>query len=213
MTAAALVSGGLAVGRRALDREIEQRVAQAIDEAHLRASADLDTAIRDLIRQRLAGLAVSLSIKAMLIASAFVLYVAGPMTADGFRIVTGFLVAGFVVRDLVAIAPYLGPAMRYARLAGWRPREALRRFVAGLVFERAYAEARAETQRGRNRLWIALSSHRDEAISRRVAERVSRMAVETSFARARSRALLAAASALVMSATYGGFAFLALRAA
>ncbi len=212
ITAATLVGGGLALGRKALDREIESRVNRVIEEAHARASAELDTAIRDVVRRRLISLAVTLAVKAGLIAAAYGLFAGGVLSAQGFRILTAVLLAAYVIRDIIVIAPYLRPALRYARGAGWRPQRAMRNFVVGLVFERAYAEARAETQRGRNRLWIALSSHRDEALSRQVAQKVSEMAVDTSFARARTRLILAVISALVMMAAYSGFAILALKA-
>lgn len=211
--AAAALGGGVALGRRALDRAVEKRLSNAVEIAQAKAAAELDMRIRVLVRERLYALALTLAVKAALIAAAYGLMAAGALTPAGFRVVTTALIVAYLARDVLVTAPYAAPALRYARQAGWNPRRALRIFVVGVVFERAYAEALLALERGPNRIWIAMSNYRRQSISKEVAEKIAAMAVETSFARARLLMIFAVMKALAMMAAYAAFAALAILSA
>lgn len=209
LMAAAAVGGGIAFGRKAIDRTVEKRVSEAIELAQATAIAELDRTIRDILQERLTNLGLSLAFKATLIAAAYALYAAEELTGAGFRIVTSAFLTAFIVRDFLRTAPYMAPALRLARQSNWSPRRALKAFVVGVVFERAYAEALAATTKGPHRFWISLSKYREQSISHEVASKVSEVAYDTSFRRARSRFLISAAAAVVMIVAYSGFAALA----
>ncbi|MGD2132929.1 MAG: hypothetical protein PVI23_09060 [Maricaulaceae bacterium] len=209
LMAAAAIGGGIAFGRKAIDRTVEKRVSEAVEIAQANAIAELDRAIRDIVAERLTNLGLNLVFKATLIAAAYALFATGELTATGFRIVTSAFIAAFVLRDIVRTAPYAAPALRLARQSGWSPRRALKAFVVGVVFERAYAEALAATTRGPHRFWIALSNYREQSISHEVAKTVSEVAYDTSFARARTLFVISALTAAAMLAAYAGFAALA----
>jgi hypothetical protein len=211
--AATAIGGGVALGRRALDRAVERRLNDAIEIAQTNASTELDLRIRDLVRERLTALALTLAIKSALIAAAYALLSTGHLTPTGFRIVTAALIVGYLVRDLLQTAPYIAPAIKYVREARWSPRRALKTFVVGVVFERAYAEALFATERGANRFWVAMSNYRRGNLSEEVAQKIADVAVDTSFARARLLLIIAAAQAAAMLAAYAAFATLAIMSA
>ncbi len=208
--AVAALGGGVAIGRRAIDREVEKRMTGAVEIAQVHASAELDTKIRDLVRQRLLTLAITLTIKASLIGAAYWLMASGHLTHVGFRIVVSGLIIAYIARDILITVPYVAPALRYARQARWSPRKALKTFVVGVVFERAYAEALLATEKGPNRVWLAMSNYRRGRLSTEVAQKIAEFAVETSFARARMLFILSTISAVAMIAAYTGFAWLAI---
>ncbi len=211
--AAAALGGGVALGRRAVDRAVQKRMSDAAEIAQAKASAELDVRIRDLVRERLYALALTLAVKAALIAAAYWLMAAGHLTPAGFRIVTTALIVAYVARDVAVAAPFVAPALRYARQAGWDLRRAVKTFVVGVIFERAYAEALLATERGPTRLWIAMSNYRRQSLSKEVAEKIAEVTVETSFGRARLLVIIALAKALAMLAAYAAFAALALLSA
>lgn len=208
--AVAALGGGVALGRRVLDREVEKRMTGAIEIAQVNAAAELDTKIRDIVRQRLTVLAITLAIKASLIGAAYWLLASGHLTHVGFRIVVTGLILIYIVRDALMTAPYAAPALRYAREARWSPRKAFKTFVVGVVFERAYAEALLATEHGPNRIWLAMSRYRQGRFSKEVAQKIAEFAVETSFSRAKMLFILSACSAVAMIAAYTGFAWLAI---
>lgn len=210
LAVAALGGGAALLGRRVIDREIEKRVSGAIEIAQASAAAELDTKIRDLVRQRLIALAITLAIKASLIGAAYWLMASGHLTHIGFRIVVTGLITIYVLRDALMWAPFVAPAFRYAREARWSPRKAIKTFVVGVVFERAYAEALLATEHGPNRFWLAFSRYRRGSLSKEVAQKIAEFAVETSFTRARMLLILSTVSALAMIAAYTGFAWLAI---
>ena len=207
--AAAALSGGVAMGRKALDREVEKRVSAAVELAQAKAVAELDVRIRVLVRERVVALAINLAIKAAMIAGAYALYANEELTATGFRIMTSVLLTAFLARDVLITAPFVTPALRYARQAGWSPRRAIKTFVVGVIFERAYAEALTVTERGPHRFWIGLSTYGKHSISTDVAQKVAEVAVDTSFTRARTLMLVSAATITIMFAAYSAFATLA----
>ena len=81
--------------------------------------------------------------------------------------------------------------------------------MVGVIFERAYAEALTMAERGPHRLWIGLSNYGKHSISAEVAQKVAEVAVETSFARARTLIIVSGVAVAVMLAAYAGFATLA----
>jgi hypothetical protein len=210
LLAVAAISGGVFIGRRMLDREVERRVQSAVELAQEKASAELDVKIRDLVRERLVTLALTLAVKASLIGAAYWLMAAGHLTHIGFRIVVTSLIFLYIARDVLMTWPYAVPAFRYAREARWSPRKALKTFVVGVVFERAYAEALLATEKGPHRFWLALSNYQHSSFSKEVAQKIAEVAVDTSFARARMLFIISAASAAAMIAAYTAFAWLAI---
>lgn len=202
---AAALGGGAALGRRALNRGIEKRLPAEIEQARERAIVELHRTISSVIRERLVAFTLGLSVKAGLVGAAYLTYVYGLVGPTGLKALVGALIAGFILYDVVRTAPYAAPAFRIVRRHNWRPRRAFVEFVAGVAFERAYAEAMVAVEKGDHRLFVALSKYSAHSLSTEVAEAVADVARSTTFQAARARATLAAALAGLMFAVYAGF--------
>ena len=210
---AAAVAGGVALGRRLLDRGIEKHVSAEIEAAQAATVAELERRAGAVIRERLARFAIALAVKAALIGGVVGLHLYGPLSASDLRLAGVGLIAVFVLHDLYRLAPQIPPAWRLARASGWSPRRALRDIVAAAVFERVHARTLAATAKGPGRLALSLSNHTPRSISEGVAEAVAEIAAATSYERIRLRVILAAATAGTMMLAYAGFVALTLGSA
>lgn len=202
---AALAGGGLALGRRALNRKIEERIPKEIEAARRVEIAELDKQADVIIGERLFAFLVSLLIKAGLVGGAYWLYADGELTAVGLRIVGAVLIVAFLARDLANTLPYALPALRILRGHNWKFKQALTEFVAGVAFERAYAEAIKATQSGSVGAWLAFSSYSAHNVSTEIAVAVAEVARSVTFALVRTRAILAGVTALAMFGAYWFF--------
>ncbi|WDI32691.1 hypothetical protein PUV54_05705 [Hyphococcus flavus] len=213
LIAAMAIGGAAAYGRRAVDREIEKRLPAEIEIARTRAIAELDKHINEVISERLVSFGLSLGVKAGLVAAIYLLFAEGHLTHQGLLIVTSALIAVFVLRDALRTLPYMAPAWRHIRKHRWNPRKALVEFVAGIAFERAYAEAMLAMETGPARYWLAFSKYNAHSISSEVGEAVADVARQTSFSRMKWRAIIAALLAAAMFAVYVTFFLLTVGAA
>ncbi|MEE2692046.1 MAG: hypothetical protein VX640_10955 [Pseudomonadota bacterium] len=212
LVAAAALAGGLALGRRTVSKLIKQRLPAEIEAAKTIASAELDKQIGAFIGERLLSFLVSISIKAGFVGAFYLLHAYEHLTATGLKLVISVMLAMFVIRDGLKTIPYVAPALRHIRRNGWNPKQALKKLVAGVAFERAYANALLASQTGPNRFWIALSNYSAHSISVEVAEAVSDIARTTSLRRARWRIATALVVALVTFAIYSALLFSAIGA-
>lgn len=204
VAAAALGAGALA-GRRAINKSIEQKLPQEIETARELAMAELDKEISRVLKERLGAFTLSLLLKSGLIGAVYLLYEYAYLTGDGLKIVIPFLIAVFIFRDLFNVLPFATPAFKIVRLHRWNARKALVEFVAGVAFERAYAETMIAMESGPGRHWVALSKYSKHNLSTQVAEAVADIARSTSFERAKGRLLLTASFAVIMFAAYVSF--------
>lgn len=205
LLAAAAIGGGAVIGRRAVNHQIEKQLPTEIEAAQARAVVELNKRISQVIAERLTAFGLSLAIKAGLIGGVYLLHSAEHLTREGFRIVVGFLIAAFVIRDAVKTLPFILPAWRLARANRWSPRLAFKEFVAGVAFERAYAETMTIMEAGPKWFWLALSKYTAHSISQDVAQAVADIARQTNFERVKWRAIIAAGLAMFMLAVYIAF--------
>lgn len=203
--AAAAVGGGVLLGRKAITKKIKDRLPAEIEIARAAAIAELDKRTGDVIRERLSVFAVNLCLKAGAIAFPYWLFLEGHLTKPGLNIVVITLIAGFMIRDAVKSLPFVMPALKLARMHSWNPRRALTEFVAGVAFEKTYAEAMIAVETGPNRLWLALSNYSAHNLSTEVAEAVAQVARTTSYDRVKPRVILGVTLAIVMMALYLNF--------
>lgn len=202
MIALGALLGGAALGRRSLDRAVEHRVAVEIERAKELAMRELDTTVEIMLRKKLREFMIVTGIKATVIGCAWLLFRLGYIGDDAMHWIALAIIALFLTRDAVITLPFLTPALRLARRHGWRLRRALSEFVAGHVFEKAYAQALLEVQSGPGRFWVALSTYSAESISRDVAAAVSDLARHTSFDRIWPRVALALVKWAALVALY-----------
>lgn len=212
MIAAAALAGGAALSRRVVDKEIEKRLPLEIEIAKERATAELEKRIGDVISERLLSFGLNIVTKAGLIGGLYLLYAYDQLTLGGFRIAAAIFITLFICRDILTTLPYLAPAYKIARRNKWSLPKALRDLVAGLAFERAYAEALATVETGPNRRWLAFSKYTAHSISTEVAEAVAEVARSASYKKAKQRAIFSAFLALTMAAAYSGFVFITFQA-
>ncbi|WP_411817486.1 hypothetical protein [Hyphococcus sp. DH-69] len=202
---AATLGGAAILGRRAINREIENKIPTEIETARAIAVTEMNKEIGQVISERLLSFSLNLLIKAGLIGAVYLLYAHGHLTSTGLKIVVGCLISAYLVRDAMVTLPFITPALQLIRMHQWNPKKALVELVAGIAFERAYAEAMIATESGPNRLWIALSKYNAHNISEEVAAAVSDVARTTDFGYVKKRALLAAFLVIVLIAAYSGF--------
>ena len=205
---AALAGGGALVGRKLINKQIEKRLPAEIELARETAVAELHKKFSQVISERLASFLLNLCIKGALITGLFALFHYGVINKNAFRIAASLLLTAFLIRDGLRIVPFFAPAYKIVREHGWNGQKALREFVAGVVFERAYAEALIATQQGPDSVWIALSKYSAQNISEDVAIAVCDVARTTDFSQAQRRALLAFAAAAAMAAFYSAYLFI-----
>lgn len=207
---AATVGGGLLVGRKLVNAEIERRLPREIEIAEERAKAELRREIGAVIVDRLVSFALNLATKAALVALAYLAYRAGLYGRDAFRIAIAVLIALFILRDALVTLPFVAPAWRHARQHRFRPRTMVIELVAGAAFEKAYAEAMLAMEQGPGRRWLAMSRYSAEALSREVGEAVADVARSANYRGAAWRAGLAVGGAAAMFAAYSAFLFVTL---
>ncbi len=204
----AAIGGGVALGRKSINRQIENKMPTAIEAAQVLAQAELDKQIKQVISERLFAFTVNLFVKAALVGGVYLLFDLGHLSAQGLKIVIGFLVGVFLFRDALKTLPYFAPAMKHIRQNNWNLRRALTEFIAGVAFERAYAEAMITMETGPNRLLLALSNYTAHSISNEVGEAVREVARSTSFDIVKWRFLIAVVFTAVMSGAYAAFVLL-----
>lgn len=202
LLAAVAIGGGVAAGRQALNRKIEKRLPVEIEAAQAQAIAELNKEIGQVISERLSVFTVTLCVKAALVGGFYLLYAEDQLTAAGLKIIGAALIAAFLVRDALRTLPYMAPALRLIRRHRWNARRALKDFIAGVAFERAYAAAMTAMETGPNRWWLAFSKYTAHSISSDVGEAVAEVARTTRFERVKWRAFVAIGLALVMFAAY-----------
>ncbi|WP_425408778.1 hypothetical protein [Hyphococcus sp.] len=206
--AAAAIGSGVLLGRKAINKKIEERLPVEIETARKAAIAELDKRTGQVIYEKLSAFGVNLCVKAGAIAFPYWMYLEGHLTDTGLHIIIITLIIVFVLRDALKTLPFMAPALQLVRMHSWNPRRALTEFVAGVAFEKTYAEAMLAMETGPNRLWLALSKYSAHNVSREVAEAVAEIARTTSYDRIKPRALLAGALAVVMMAVYAAFLYL-----
>jgi hypothetical protein len=203
--AATAVGGSVLLGRRAVTKTIQDRLPAEIDAVRTAAIAELDKHMSDVIRERLSAFGVNLCIKAGAIAFPYWLYLESHLTKTGLNIVVVALIIGFMVRDAVKTLPFVIPALILVRTHNWNPPRALTEFVAGVTFEKTYAEAIIAVETGPNRMWLALSNYSAHNLSTEVAEAVAEVTRATSYDRIKPRIILGATLAAAMMALYISF--------
>lgn len=206
--AATAVGGGLALGRRQIDRKIEAEIPKEIEIARERAVTELHKTLSRVISERLGSFLIDLVIKAGLVGAVYWLFAQGHLTFTGLKIVVGALIVGFIARDAFRLLPFALPAWRLMRQHGWNPKRAVTELVAGIAFERAYAQAMAAMETGPNARWIALSRYSVDNLSTQVADAVAEVARTVSFKKIKSRFFFALGTAAVMLLLYWSFFYL-----
>lgn len=209
LTTLTVVTGGLELGRRVVDKQIERRVNEEIEAAKDAANAELNKSVNQFLRENLTRFLIVLGVKASILAAIVIGHRFDLLTAQGFRVVALLAILAFIVRDVAVTAPIVGPALQLARRHDW----SLKGIVTAIVFERAYAEALLKTQTGANKLWIAMSRYSAEQISEDIANALTEICTTTSYARIRARAATAVSVAALVLAAYSAFAFTVLRTA
>lgn len=212
LLAAAAVVGGVTVGRSVVTKSVRGKVNKAVALAKARAEEDLSREITSVIRGKLSGVLLSTLWKILIVGAMYGLYKYGELTADGLQIAVILTTFGFACRDIYLVGPHLWRAYGYIRIHRWRPDDAMREFIAGVVFDRAYEQALIATSQSGSRLAIMVSGLDQDAISHEIASAVSDVARAASIRVIRLRAAVGAAAAVAISGVYAAFLVLALSA-
>ena len=188
--AATLVAGGVALGRRAVDRRIEKRLPDEIEAAKATAIVELEKQMSAFVGDQLRSFLAGLAVKSAMLGAAFLFYAYGVISGSGLKLAVTILILGFILRDLVRITPHILPGWRLAQKHKWNPKQALSDFVASAAFERAYAETRSTVDKGPLKRWIAFSSYTPDTISNEVAAAVSDVVRTANYTKLKMRAAL-----------------------
>lgn len=213
IAAAAAIGGGAILGRRAINKRIEENLPAEIEAARKQAIGELDKEIGQVISEKLSFFAVNMAVKAALVGAVYLFFASGYLSAAGLRILISILILAFVARDAVKTLPFVIPAWKHVSQHQWRFRQAFVEFVAGVAFERAYIRAMVAMETEPNRLWIALSKYTKQSISEEVGAAVANVARSISVEHAKKRAIIAAVLAVLMFIAYALFFWLTVGAA
>jgi hypothetical protein len=212
LLAAAALVGGVTLGRSVVTKSVRGKVNKAVALAKARAEEELSREITAVVREKLAGFLLSTLWKILIVGAVYGLYKYGELTADGLKLAVILTTIGFACRDIYLVGPHLWRAYGYMRIHQWRPGEALREFIAGVVFDRAYEQALLATSQSGQRFVIMVSGLDQDALSHEIASAVSDVARAASVRLVRMRAAVGAAAALAISGVYAAFLILALSA-
>ncbi len=202
---AAAVAGGAVLGRNAVNKKVEETLPAEIEAARTQAVIELDKQISQVVREKLSAFAINLIIKSGLIGAVFLLFDYGHLSATGLKVTTIFLIFLFLLRDITKTLPFFLPAWRHVRTHNWKFRKAFVEFIAGIAFERAYAQAMIAMETGPNRMWVAFSKYTAQSISEEVGAAVADVARSISVERVKWRARIGGLLALLMLLAYVGF--------
>ena len=160
LLAAAALVGGVTVGRSVVTKSVRGKVDKAVALAKARAEEDLRRETTAVVREKLAGVLLSTLWKILIVGAMYGLYKYGELTADGLQLAIILTTIGFACRDVYLVGPHLWRAYGYMRIHRWRPGEALREFIAGVVFDRAYEQALIATSQSGPRIGVGARSGR-----------------------------------------------------
>lgn len=205
LLAVSAIGGVVALGRRLADRSIENRLDTELEAARKLAMAELDREIDAVVRHHLAAYASSLLTKAGLVGGAYLLFAAGFISSIFFKAGVSVLILCFIAYDIARASRHAPLAAKLFREYGFDGRKAIKEYVAGVAFQRVYAEARTRLGTGPAKRVIAVSSFSAHELSEDVANTVAHVAHETSYDKIRARVMLALFKGGLMFAVYAGF--------
>jgi len=202
---AATVGGGLFLGRKKINAEIEKKLPGEIEAARELAIAELDRKAGEIIGERLLAFVLSLLIKAGLIGAVYWFFAVGYLSASGLKVAGAVLIVGFIARDIFNLAPIALQAFRLLKDAHWNVRLALTELIADVTFKRAYVQAMVQTGQGPQSSFLKFSRYTPEGIATEIATAVAEVARKTTFDLVKVRAIIAIVTAAAMLSAYWAF--------
>lgn len=205
LTALSAAAAGIEIGRRAVRKAVDDQAAEttaaAIAEARARIAEEARRVAADILRR----FAISTAVKAAIALALWAAWASGWLSATGFAVVFGIVVALFFLRDVYIAWPALKLIRRELRESGWRPKRAFVDYAARRTQEEAQARAGDVELGWRERLALALAGRRKEALVSEIAATTAAAVRETSWRDVRPMALAALTKWLVGFLAYALF--------
>ena len=207
LLAASVLGAGVTAGRRLLADNVEKQKATIIEEASALAREKLDLEVRRIVRTGLQSLLVNTLVKFILVASAFIIYELGWISAQQFVLSASIMLGLFLIRDAVRLWPSAKLIVSQLHENGWRPKEAISQYVSASVFEQALEEVSEQTGKGSTRLYLQIAGKSPSQVSVEIAAAIANIAHETSYQQIRPRVAMAMLRAFVIIALYSAILF------
>lgn len=212
LRAALIAVSAFTAGREMLKVEVDKRKNNAIEAAIEEARIRLDTSTNEIIAQMMRSFLIGLGLKAGILAALYLAHKAELISGIWFFWLATIALTIYLARDIYRALPWARPALKHIRANGWRPKQALREFIAASVFDETLASAEAQiSEKNSNKFLIFLSGHKAEDLSTEVAGAVAHVARETSWDQIKPRVYMALAQFGIMSALYSVYVFFMLR--
>lgn len=162
----------------------------------------LDREVEDFVARNLRQLLINVLVKFILIATAFIFFELGWISAPLFAIIAGCLLGLFLIRDIWRIAPPARAAFTHLRTNGWKPKTAITNYVSTMVFDQALQEVTLQTADRKTKTILRLAGTSHDEISLEIAQAVAHIARDVSFDKIRPRIAMAIVRAAVIMALY-----------
>ena len=211
LTLVSALTGGVALGRQLLGKEVDKQKHKAIQAAAIEARTRIRDHAETYLSASTATFARVTAIKAVLLLALWLAHFAGLLPDRAFYALILGLLAAYMVRDILVTWPVARLALREIRNHGLRPKRALSEVVAAQVFEQVLAEAAAREDTRITRVIMRLAGANKDALSLEVAEAVADVARQNTWRDLRPFVLAWAVKFVLLSALYGGFVFVLMR--
>lgn len=184
IAATALLGLGSAVAaaKAAAKNQVEKKKASVVEAAYARARAEIRGKTEIYLKSSLEDFMRITAIKAALLASLFLLYLAGAISNPTYRVLLLIALIGLGVWDIVRNFSTLRILVERMRRHKMNAKRAISEIVTAQIFDTVMEEASAVKPAWRDSAIMALAGTRHSALSREISEAVSVLAGQTSWA-------------------------------
>ena len=207
---ASAVAGAVVVGRKLIAQHVDRSTQMAIDQAGDIARAQIKTEAQHLAHQHLKALGFASAIKAILVAIVWVASIFSVIPQTWFRPLLLCLLGGFLIRDALVVLPVARLFALELKKHKWSARIALGEIVAAKAFEEVLVRAKDAPITSAQHLAMKLAGREREAVIQHIAQEVSHIARDTSWADVKPILLTTLVSTLLIISAYSFFVFMAL---
>ncbi|KCZ52246.1 hypothetical protein [Hyphomonas pacifica] len=178
---ASALGAGLALGRKYLERGVTAQKHKAIQDAAIETRRRVKRHAHDFLRKSFRRFAIATGCKLVILGVLWTLYHTQLIEVDIFALITGVVLALFLMRDLWISWPFIRLGAAELSKYGWRPRRALSEVVAARVFEEVLTEARATPASRSTKVVLMLAGQSHEGVHLEIATAVAAIARDTTW--------------------------------
>lgn len=207
---ASVVSAGLAAGRAAAKRALDQQQAAAIETATEEARRRIQETAQDYIARNFRRFAAITAVKAAALLLWSLVFWLGATPAPAFSFGVTMMLTGFVLWDAVRVWPLATQVLQQLHRHRWRPKRALSELIAARVYAEALTAMESRELRWWERAALWAAGEKPAQLSARIAGAVAEAARLASWRDLRPFLLLGAIKFGLVSGLYAAMVALLL---